>query len=330
MDPGLETFRASAPLVGAMVASGGEAMRVVVMGAGAIGSMLGARLADEHDVALIGREPHVRAIRDRGLEVTGHTQRTVDVEAHTDADALDAADVVFVTVKAYQTPQALRDVEPAIGPNTFLVTLQNGLGNAELLARRVGESHAIAGTTSHGCIFHGPGRVEHTGLGDTVIGPLSPPDRPAHHQLAEALTEAGIETDVVEDVRPELWSKAAVNAAINPLTAIAGLPNGALLEVDELDRLMREAAREVEAVARSEGIDVDEDAWVERAREVAGKTAENRSSMLQDVERGRRTEIDAICGHVVEVGRRNGVETPRNETLHGLVKGIEATLTYDA
>jgi 2-dehydropantoate 2-reductase len=299
------------------------------MGAGAIGSMLGARLADEHDVTLIGREAHVRAIRERGLEVTGHTQRTVDVDARTDAHELDPADVVFLTVKAYQTEQALADVEPAIGPNTFLATLQNGLGNLEQLARRVGESHAIGGTTSHGCLFHGPGRVEHTGVGDTVIGPIAPPDRPAHHQLAEALTEAGIEAEVAADIRPQLWAKAAVNAAINPATAIAGLPNGALLDVDELERLLEAAAREVEDVARSEGIEVEEGAWVDRARTVAKQTARNRSSMLQDVERGRRTEIDAICGRVVEVARRNGVPVPRNETLHGLVKGIEATRTYD-
>jgi 2-dehydropantoate 2-reductase len=299
------------------------------MGAGAIGSMLGARLADDHEVTLIAREPHVRAIRDRGLEVTGHTHRTVDVDARTDAEGLDEADVVFVTVKAYQTRQALEDVASAIGPNTFLATLQNGLGNGEQLAHRVGEGRAIAGTTSHGCIFHGPGRVEHTGVGDTVVGPVRPPDRPAHHQLADELTAAGIETEVVSDVRPKLWSKAAVNAAINPLTAIAGLPNGALLEVPELEAQMEATAREVEQVARAAGIEVEEEAWVSRAREVAQQTAKNRSSMLQDIERGRRTEIDAICGHVSEVAERHGVPAPRNEMLHGLVKGIEATLTYD-
>jgi 2-dehydropantoate 2-reductase len=300
------------------------------MGAGAIGSLLGARLADDHEVTLVGREAHVRAIDQRGLEVTGETQRTVDVDATTDSGSLEPADVVFLTVKAFQTAQALEDAEPAIGPNTFLVTLQNGLGNVDQLVRRVGDSHAIGGTTSHGCIFQGPGRVEHTGVGDTVIGPVAPPERPAHHQLAEALTEAGIEAEAVADVRPEIWSKVAVNAAINPTTAIAGLPNGALLEVDELERLLEEAAREVEAVARSEGIEVDEGAWVDRARTVAKTTARNRSSMLQDVERGRRTEIDALCGRVADIAQRNGVPAPRNETLHALVKGIEATLTYDA
>lgn len=291
--------------------------------------MLGARLADDHDVTLIGREPHVRAIRERGLEVTGETQRTVQVDARTDADGLDPADVVFLTVKSYQTAQAMSDVDPAIGENTFVTTLQNGLGNVETIARRVGEARTIGGTTSHGCIFQGPGRIEHTGTGDTVIGPIDPPDRPAHHQLAKALTGAGIVTEVVRDVRERLWAKAAVNAAINPLTAVTGLPNGALLESEELKALLEATAGEVEAVARAEGFDVDEGAWIDEARKVARRTARNRSSMLQDVERGRRTEIDAICGHVAQRALEHGVPAPRNETLHALVSGIEATLSYD-
>lgn len=300
------------------------------MGAGAIGSLLGGRLADDHEVTLVGRRAHVEAIRERGLELTGHTHRTVDVDAVVDAKGLEPADVVLLTVKSYQTATALDDVEPAVGPDTFVATLQNGLGNVEQVARRVGEARAIGGTTSHGCTFLGPGRVEHAGVGGTVLGPVDPPDRPAHHQLAEALTEAGIETEVVRDVRPRLWAKAAVNAAINPLTAVAGLPNGALLEVDELETLLEATAREVEGVARAAGIEVDEGDWVAEAREVAHRTADNRSSMLQDVERGRRTEIDAICGRVAEAAERHGVEAPRNATLHALVKGIEATRTYDA
>lgn len=304
-------------------------MRILVMGAGAIGSMVGARLADEHEVTLVGRRAHVRAIDAQGLEITGHTQRTVDVDARTDAGEMAPVDVVFLTVKAYQTAAALEDASAAIGPETFVVTLQNGLGNVEGIARRVGESRTIGGTTSHGCIFHGPGRVEHTGVGDTVIGPVDPPDLPVHHQLAEALSDVGITTEVVEEIHPQLWAKVAVNAAINPLTAITGLPNGALLEMSRLEALAKRTATEVEQVAHSEGIDVEDGVWADRAQRVAKRTAHNRSSMLQDVERGRRTEIDAICGRVAELAERHGVSAPCNETLHALVKGIEATLTYD-
>lgn len=304
-------------------------MRVVVMGAGAIGSMVGGRLASDHDVTLVGRRPHVDAIEAQGLTLTGETERTVETDAVTTVDGLEPADVVFLTVKAYDTAQAVRQALPVVGDHTFVVSLQNGLGNLETVAEHVPVPRVIGATTSHGCLFHGPGRVEHTGTGDTVLGPMEPPDLPAHHELAEALTKAGIQTEVVADIRPRLWSKAAVNAAINPLTAITGLPNGALIEVDELTNLLDAVARETEAVARGAGVAVDEDAWVDTARTVAQRTARNRSSMLQDVQRGRRTEIDAISGRIADVAARHEVQAPLNRALHALVTGIEATLTYD-
>jgi len=304
-------------------------VRVVVMGAGAVGSMVGGRLARDHDVTLVGRAPHVDAVDTQGLELTGHTERTVRVDATTDPAELDPADVVLVTTKAYDTEQAVREALPVVDEHTYVVSLQNGLGNLEAIARHVDPSRVVGATTSHGCLFHGPGRVEHTGVGDAVLGPPEPPDLPAHHELAEALTEAGIETEVVADVRPRLWAKVAVNAAINPLTAVTGLPNGALLEVDQLEDLLEAVAREAEAVARETGVDDPEGAWVDRARTVAKRTARNRSSMLQDVERGKRTEIDAICGALAEAADEAGVEAPRCRTLHALVTGIEATRTYD-
>lgn len=299
------------------------------MGAGAIGSLVGGRLHGDHDVTLVARAPHVEAIEASGLELTGHTERTVHVDAVTSPEEIEPADVVFVTVKAYDTEAAVRQALPVVGEHTYVVNLQNGLGNLEATARHVPESRVVGATTSHGCTFHGPGRVEHAGVGSTVLGPMAPPDLPAHHELADALTEAGIETEVVADVRPQLWAKAAVNAAINPLTAVTGLPNGALLEVDALESLLEEVAGEAEAVAREAGIADPDGAWVDQARAVAKRTADNRSSMLQDVERGRRTEIDAISGRIAEEAARHGVDAPRNRTLHALVSGIEATLTYD-
>ncbi len=304
-------------------------MRILVMGAGAIGSMVGGRLAAEHDVTLVARKPHVDAITAHGLELTGHTERTVQVDATTTPRDVDPVDVVLLTVKAYDTAQATRQAIAAVGQNTYVVSLQNGLGNLATIAEHVPASRVIGATTSHGCLFHGPGRVEHTGLGDTVLGPMEPPDLPAHHELADALTEAGIETDVVDDVRPRLWAKAAVNAAINPLTAITGLPNGALVEVDRLERLARDVAEETERVARAAGLGVDEGAWVKTALDVAKRTAGNRSSMLQDVQRGRETEIEAICGRIADIAAKHEVDAPLNRALHALVTGIEATLTYD-
>ncbi len=304
-------------------------MRIVVVGAGAIGSLFGGRLADQHEVVLIGRTPHVDAIGAQGLRLTGHTERRVKLQASTTCQNLQTADVVLITTKAHDTAGALSTARPVIGPATFVVSLQNGLGNVETIEDQVGAERTIGASTSHGCIFQGPGHVEHTGLGDTVLGPLEPPDLPAHHELAEAFNQAGLETEVVPDIREQLWAKAAVNAAINPLTAITGLPNGALLDLPELTRLMADVAGEVETVARARGIDVGEGTWVEKAAEVADRTSANRSSMLQDVQNGKRTEIDAICGQIATFAEEAGVDAAQNRALHALVKGIEATLTYD-
>lgn len=305
-------------------------MRAVVMGAGAIGSLIGARLTDEHDVALVARAPHVAAIREEGLRITGHTQRTVHPEATTDPRELTQADVVLLTVKAYDTRQAIQDAQPLIGEHTYVMSLQNGLGNLETIAQHVPEPRIVGATTTHGCTFHAPGRIEHAGTGDTVIGPLKAPDLPAHHELAAALTDAGIETTVTPDIQPRLWAKAAVNAAINPITAITGLPNGALLDIEPLQGLMTNVAKETERIAREEGIDVAEDSWVDQARTVAKRTAKNRSSMLQDIQKGKRTEIEAINGHIARVAQEHDIAAPLNQSLHALVTGIEATLTYDA
>lgn len=304
-------------------------MRVVVVGAGAIGSLFGGCLADQHEVVLIGRRPHVDAIRSQGLRLTGQTERRVKVKASTTCENLEVADVVLITTKAHDTAGAVTTARPVIGETTFVVSLQNGLGNIETIQGQVGPERTIGASTSHGCIFQGPGHVEHTGLGDTVLGPPVPPDLPAHHELADALTQAGLETEVVPDISEELWAKAAVNAAINPLTAITGLPNGALLDIPRLTRLMADVAGEVETVARARGLDVEEGAWVEKAAQVADRTATNRSSMLQDVQNGKRTEIDAICGQIAALADQVGVDAAQNRALHALVTGIEATLTYD-
>ena len=304
-------------------------MRVIVLGAGALGSLVGGLLSRTHDVTLVGRSPHVEAIRAAGLRLTGIEDDTLHPRATTTTVNLDPADLLILTVKAHATGTALAQAGDAIGPDTLVLTLQNGLGNAEGVAGRVGLGRTVVGVTSHGALLEAPGVVAHTGEGDTTIGPFAGPDLPAHHELAGYLTDAGLETTVVEDMRPVLWNKVAVNAAINPLTAITGLPNGALLEVPELAALLEAVAQEVETIARATGVPVEEGSYVAQARLVAERTAKNRSSMLQDIERGRATEIDAICGAIVAAGAEAGVDAARNRALHALVKGIEATLRYD-
>lgn len=302
-------------------------MKVVVLGAGAVGSWLGAALSTKHDVTLVGRDPHMEAIRQGALVVEGKTTLVAKPHAVTSLKAAPVPDLLVVTTKAYQTASAAREAEAAnvVGPRTRVLTLQNGLGNAEALHARFGD-RVLVGVTSHGVTYVGPGHVRHAGQGYLRIG--SPWGAPVDDVVA-AFVEAGLNAEKVHDVWPEVWAKVAVNVAINPTTAITGLPNGALLRDRDLAELMDKAAEEAAAVAEAAGVALPPEDLAVRAREVASRTAENKSSMLQDVERGRRTEVDALCGEVVRLGREHGVPTPVNATLLALVHGIERTTRRD-
>lgn len=291
-------------------------MRFLIFGAGAIGSLLGGLLSRENDVTIVGRGAHVDAVNRRGLRISGLTGLLAWPTAVTDVAPGDY-DAIFVTTKAYDTAAAV-DALRAFWRRSTFVTLQNGLGNAEALAARV--DRVIAGATTHGVTFVAPGDVVHAGAGDTVVGSWKGVHRTEAQRLADALTAAGIATTVADDVRRELWAKAVVNAAINPLTAVLRRPNGALVSHADLRSLVERIAREGAAEARAAGVVLDPEAIAGRAVQVAERTADNRSSMLQDVEQGRRTEIDAITGELLKVG---GVPLPYNRALYALVKGLE-------
>jgi 2-dehydropantoate 2-reductase len=289
-------------------------MEVVVFGAGSLGSLIGGLLAREHDVTLVGRDPHVSAVREEGLAVSGEYEFRVHPDATTEGTRLEA-DLAVVTVKSYDTAEAAREL--ATGSFDAVLSLQNGLGNERELAARV-VAPVLAGTATYGALSEGPGAVRCTGVGEVVLGSLGG-EADLARQVAEAYTAAGVACTAVEDVRRRLWEKCAVNAAINPLTALAGVENGAVLD-DPAREVARSAARETARLARSGGIELTDDDALAALDAVVEATADNRSSMLQDVERGRCTEIDAINGYVVE---HAADPVPTNAALAGLVKTWE-------
>ncbi|HLE97423.1 MAG TPA: 2-dehydropantoate 2-reductase, partial [Candidatus Thermoplasmatota archaeon] len=259
--------------------------------------------------------------RRAGIVVEDRSTIHARPNALTDVRQAPTPDLLLVTVKAYDTAPAADAARPIVGPATRVLTLQNGLGNAEALRARFGD-RVLAGVTSHGVTFVEPGRVRHAGSGYVRIGaPWGAP----FDDVLDAFRGGGIEADRVDGVWGEIWAKVAVNVAINPATAITGLPNGEMLRAPGLAWVLEAAAEEAAAVAEAVGVTLPPDDLVVRAREVAQRTATNKSSMLQDVERGRRTEIDALCGEVVRLGREHAVPTPVNATLLALVKGIERT-----
>jgi len=304
-------------------------MRIVIVGVGAMGCLLGAYLEKVADVSLVGHWPEqIAAIRRFGLWLErpdgARTRHFLPVLY--DASTIDGADVALVAVKSHQTAVATATVAAFLGPAGLALTLQNGLNNRAALRAGLGPERVALGITSEGATVVGPGVVRHAGHGLTYIGReprLGRAQRDRLPRLATLFNSAGFQTDLVDDTDSLVWGKLAVNAAINPLTALLRVPNGFLLEHSSLLLLMDRAAGEVAAVAAAQGIALPFPDAPERAREVARYTAANHSSMLQDTLRGAPTEVDAICGAVVRAGRAVGVATPVNERLCDLVHQTE-------
>ena len=232
-------------------------------------------------------------------------------------------DLVFVTTKSYDTANAMRNLRP-FATRALFVTFQNGLGNAEIIAKTA--RRVVAGTTAHGVMFLGPGEIRHAGIGDTVLGAWTGVEEAELVRLRDVLAEAGLVARIASDVRSELWSKLVVNASVNPIAALAGVPNGRLVRDKGLLALAEAVGREAASVAEAEGADVNAEELWHRTTLVAKRTASNRASMLQDLDRRRRTEIDAITGSVVRAARRRRIAVPLNEALWSLVRAREAAV----
>jgi len=304
---------------------------VAVVGAGAMGSLVAARLAlAGHAVALVDRpgSRHLAAIRGEGLvldEIDGGRSR-LRLPVREPAAAAATAEVVVVLVKAWATEGAVRPLRGRLRRGTAVLTLQNGLGNAEAIRRGLGDTAGeidlLVGVTSQAALRPAPGRVRHTGTGPTVIGREDGRIEGWPRRLAAAFGEAGLPALAVPDVERHLWRKLAVNAAINGLTALAGVPNGAISADSALRAAAATVAAEVEAVARARGVELGDVAAA--VDEVARATAENRSSMLRDLETGNRTEVAAIHGAVVAAGEAVGIDTPATRVLAALIAAREA------
>ena len=295
-------------------------MRFMVFGAGAMGSLVAARLADAHEVSLVGRETHVDAIRRDGLRVTGRSERhQTGIHAMTTVEGA-APDVVLVTTKSYDTERAA-DALQSFAKDAIFVSLQNGLGNEEMLAQHA--ERVLGAVINHGVTFLEPGVVFHAGEGDIVLGPFHGTTVEDAERVARGFRDVGLSVQTVDRVMDHVWRKAVLNACVNPLTALLGKRTGELLGDEPLEEAMRAIVLETVAVAHACGADVDAGGVLAKIRIVAVATRDNKSSMLQDLQLGRRTEIDAINGEIVARARAHGLPVPRNELLFQLVRSAE-------
>jgi 2-dehydropantoate 2-reductase len=313
-------------------------VKIAIFGAGAVGSWVGGSLeAYGQEVTLIGRPSHVDVVNAEGLRiddnVTGETQVvSFSRPAVAEMPAGEEFDLILVTTKAYALDQAATDLAAYL-PDTPTCLLQNGIGNEDAIWTRAPSAVLARALTSHGVIFEGAGHVTHTGDGLTFIGPVTAPAggdagafarvEEAAQSLATTLTGAGIPTDYVTDIDRRAWEKVCVNIGINPFGAIAGVPNGALLEVPGMPVVMEGAVREAMAVAAAKGIDWGDLDPVESMFTVAGRTVHNRNSMLQDLEHGKVTEIMFMNGRIAAWGTELGIPTPINATVTALVHVLE-------
>jgi len=299
---------------------------VVIVGAGALGSFVGGLLSKVTKVSLIGREPHLLAVREHGLRITGITEGTFyPIAAIEPTDIPPEHGKVFIfTVKGYNTELAVETIEQFVEEGDVFLTLQNGVGNDEVISDHIGGERILAGVTSHGITFVESGHIIHAGRGETVIGAVRREDDEIAHRLTEVFNAAGIETRASRNICGEVWAKLVVNAAINPLTAITGLRNGQILQISELMETVKGVVEEVERTARANKIKLPPCDLLEKTIGVLKNTAGNKSSMLQDIERGRRTEIDSINGAVAKYADQVGLAVPLNRSITALVKAIES------
>jgi len=294
-------------------------MKFAVMGAGAVGCYYGGMLARAgHDVVLIARPQHVEAIQRDGLRLdTKSFDEHVRLSASTEPSAAEGAHVVLFCVKSTDTDSAALALKPYLNERTLVVSLQNGVENAERL-RELLPQEVAAAVVYVATELAGPGHVRHHGRGELVIEPSS-----MSEEVARTLSAASVPTEISDNVRGALWAKLVLNCAYNALSAIAQTPYGRLVQGEGVTRVMRDIVDECLAVANADGVTIpgDVDAAV---RGIAQTMPNQYSSTAQDMARGKRSEIDHLNGLIVRRGEALGVPTPANRMLHVLVKLLEA------
>lgn len=301
-------------------------MRIAIVGAGAMGCLFGAYLIQAGvDVALVDIWPEqVDSLRRQGLEMRQkEAVRHFCLPVYYSSEPIPAADLAILFVKSADTLTAARSLQSLLKEDGRVLTLQNGLGNAELIASVVGTARVMVGTTAQGATLIQPGVIYHAGEGETHFGRLGGSADAYCRQVALLLTQAGIPSVAHDDVRSLVWGKLVINCGINAFTGLLNCQNGKLNELPETRELVRMAVEEAVAVAKAANIALPYADPCEKVLSVAVATAGNQSSLLQDLLRGRTTEVEMINGAIVREGRRFDIATPVNQLLTLLVRAKE-------
>jgi 2-dehydropantoate 2-reductase len=289
-------------------------MRIAVMGSGGVGGYFGGRLATSgQDVTFVARGAHLDAVRKRGLAITSALgDATIRPAKATDDPAqIGPVDLVVFAVKLYDSERAAEAIRPLVGPGTGVVTLQNGVDSTDLLSRTLGPEHVIGGVANIAAVIAEPGVIRHTGtMARMVFGELDGRRSERVAALAAALGSAGVEHRLSDDIRCDIWDKMVLLSAFSGLTALMHLPIGPIREEPETRAMYREAIAEAVAVARARGIELPDDVTEQKLAQTDALPYQMRSSMLEDLDRGRRLELFWLSGAIARMGQEIGIATP--------------------
>jgi 2-dehydropantoate 2-reductase len=311
-----------------------DGLNILVMGAGALGSIIGGFMTQAgHRTHLVGRATHMDAIRNSGIEITGiwGDHHVEGIPCYTSCEELpdEKFDVAFICVKSYDTGDAVQTLLPHLSEDTLVVSFQNGLGNIELIADAIGWERAVEARVIFGAWMPAPGKAEVTVMADpSTLGQYESTGNTERIQaLAKAMDESGVPTIYSDRIGTLLWAKVAYNCALNPLSALFDVPYGKLLETEETKQIMREIVLELYAVAAALEISLEPPTgpeYITRLFEILiPTTGGHYASMREDLRNHKRTEIDAINGAICRFGSEKGVPTPTNDYLTRLIKAKE-------
>jgi len=302
-------------------------MKIVVVGAGAMGSLFAAFLTkSKEDVWLLDKHKDtVQALNQNGITVEDAKGNfCAKVKAAHLAQDVGKIGLAIICVKSFHTKQAIEQIKPALTPDSKILTLQNGIGNIEIIGELLGDDKVIGGVTSEGSTWLETGAIRHGGSGETIIGSLDGKTPVEMRQIRETFNKIGFETKMSRDIKGLLWSKLIINAGINALSALTRIPNGKLIEFEGTRKILRDAVTEATRIAKRKRIKLTYDDPLAKVEAVCESTSANLSSMLQDILRKKRTEIDFINGVIVRLGQELSIPVPVNAMLVNLIKSIEA------
>ncbi|MFC1753197.1 ketopantoate reductase family protein [Thermoproteota archaeon] len=303
-------------------------MNIAVVGPGAIGILFGAKLIEsgesvyflDHDRA------RVEIIKKQGISLENKSKtRACSANITDQSGDLKEIDLFLICVKSYDTRTAVKSIKSIVGERSSVLTLQNGVGNIEIIEEIIGPEKVVCGVTIQGANVISDGKIRHAGVGETAIGRIDGKIPVQLRGIREAFNKAGMKTRISKDIKSLMWSKLIINVGINALTAITRLRNGDLLKYEGARTILRQAVSEAVKVAKRKRIKLIYDDIIDKTEAVCEATAQNISSMLQDVLRSKKTEIDSLNGAIIRQGQSMGIATPVNSLLVNLIKAIESS-----